>query len=76
MSLKWYPVINDEMCTDCGMCIAKCTRGVYDKDCIHPTVILPENCVEGCRGCQKLCPSDAISYVGDDGAIPSFGCCS
>jgi NAD-dependent dihydropyrimidine dehydrogenase PreA subunit len=41
-------------------------------------VVYPEGCVEGCRGCQNLCPSGAIEYVGDTGEKGncSCGCCS
>jgi len=28
-------------------------------------VINFEGCIDGCRGCQNLCPTEAISYVGE-----------
>ena len=76
MSETWYPVINDELCSECGACIAKCTHGVYDKDNTHPTVIYPVGCITGCQGCQKLCPTGAIQYFGDtgDGQIRTTCC--
>jgi formate hydrogenlyase subunit 6/NADH:ubiquinone oxidoreductase subunit I len=32
--------------------------------------------VEGCRGCQSLCPAEAIQYAGDTGdkKVVSSGC--
>lgn len=45
-----------------------------------PSVINPDNCVDGCRGCQNKCPESAISYFGDDatsaGTICGCGCTS
>ena len=75
MTKQWYPVINDESCTECGACIEKCKHGVYDKAKKHPTVIYPEGCIDQCHGCQNLCPSGSISYQGDFGLqIPMCGC--
>jgi NAD-dependent dihydropyrimidine dehydrogenase PreA subunit len=66
MSKNWYPILNYEQCTACGACLRKCSHGVYqDKDGMI-VVVNPEGCVEGCHGCQKLCPSGAISYFGEN----------
>ena len=73
MSKNWYPVINYENCIECKACINKCTHGVYDKTKEKPVVIYTEGCLEGCRGCQTLCQSGAIEYIGDTGAT-SEGC--
>jgi len=68
MSDTWYPVIDYEKCIECGACMDKCKHGVYDhKKIPTPVVIIPENCIQGCHGCGKLCPVEAISYVGDHG---------
>ena len=69
MAEKWYPVIDYTACSECGGCSSFCPNGVYDTS-RHPTpvVLNPLNCVDHCRGCQNLCKSGAISYVGDDGA--------
>ena len=65
MSKSWYPILNYELCTSCGACLRKCTHGVFkDKDGMI-VVVKPEGCIEGCHGCQKLCPSQAISYFGE-----------
>ncbi|MDD3306676.1 MAG: 4Fe-4S binding protein [Acetobacterium sp.] len=74
MSKKWYPVINYENCVECGACIEKCKNGVYDKALATPKVIYPEGCIDGCRGCQKLCSADAIDYVGDNGGQQTVAC--
>ncbi len=64
ISKTWYPVIDYSTCLECGTCVLKCTHGVYEKGTNTPKVIFPEGCVEGCTGCQKICPSDSIKYVG------------
>jgi len=77
VSKNWYPVLNYEQCTACGACLNKCTHEVFkDKDGMM-VVVYPEGCVEGCHGCQKLCPSGAISYFGDTdrkGKTSECGC--
>lgn len=77
MSKNWYPIIDVENCSECGSCIEKCSHGVYDENSSFPKVIYPEGCIEGCTGCQSLCPSDAISYFGDSQVKEkcSCGCC-
>jgi NAD-dependent dihydropyrimidine dehydrogenase PreA subunit len=78
MSKTWYPVINYENCIGCGACFNKCSHGVYEMKDDKPKVVQPQNCVEKCRGCQNLCPAQAIDYVGDTGdeSSCSCGCCS
>lgn len=86
MSKTWYPVIDYEKCIECGVCTEKCTHGVYDlKKAPIPVVIVPESCVHGCHGCGNLCPTNAISYVGNHGeknevcgcscSVHEGGCC-
>jgi len=69
MSKTWYPVIDYELCIECGTCAAMCRHGVYDIR-KHPTpvVVFPVGCVQGCHGCGNVCPGKAISYVGDQSA--------
>lgn len=67
MSKKWYPVIDYSVCKECGVCISKCSHGVYDqRKAPAPKVVLPEGCIEGCHGCGNLCPTGAIRYVGEN----------
>lgn len=74
MSKNWYPVINTETCTECGACVEKCSHGVYEKGISKPNVVYPDGCIDGCHGCQKLCPTDSIDYVGDVSQASSCGC--
>src|SRR5690554_7233958 len=77
MAEKWYPVINYENCIECGACIEKCKHGVYAAYTVKPKVVNPDGCIDGCRGCQRLCSVEAIGCVGDMSRI-SLGldwCC-
>ncbi len=67
MAKAWYPVIDYEKCIECGACIEKCKHGVYDQSkAPTPVVENPDNCLYGCHGCGNICPSGAISYVGEE----------
>ncbi|HEX3028614.1 MAG TPA: 4Fe-4S dicluster domain-containing protein [Clostridia bacterium] len=78
MSKVWYPVINYEVCSECGACSNKCTNDVFALKNIRPVVVKPENCIEGCKGCSTLCPLGAIEYIGDasEGCCSDSGCCN
>ena len=66
MSKTWYPIISYELCITCGSCVNKCTHGVYNKaKAPRPVVVFPEGCVQGCHGCGRLCPVQAIDYFGE-----------
>jgi NAD-dependent dihydropyrimidine dehydrogenase PreA subunit len=71
----WYPVIDYTLCAECGSCIKKCTHGVYNKTKAPvPVVEKPEACIDHCHGCGNVCPSGAITYLGDDtGWTPPHG---
>lgn len=75
MAEKWYPVINYVTCIECGTCSSKCQHGVYDMaKAPSPVVAQPVHCVDHCHGCGNVCPTGAITYVGDDtGWVPPHG---
>ncbi|MFO7611592.1 MAG: 4Fe-4S binding protein [Clostridia bacterium] len=75
MSKSWYPVIDYELCTECGACISKCSHGVYSENkAPRPVVMFTDGCVEGCRGCASICPAYAIIYVGEHTGKPINAC--
>ena len=75
MSKTWYPVINYELCTECGTCVAMCRHDVYNlAKAPRPVVVYPEGCVHGCHGCGNKCPSKAIEYAGDVSQAGGIGC--
>jgi len=67
MAINWYPVIDYIQCIECGNCVSKCPRQVYDNTkAPTPVVISPSKCIDHCHGCGNKCPVGAITYVGDD----------
>jgi len=72
MAQNWFPVIDTERCTECGICSDFCPHGVYLKQSGKPVVANPDNCVSGCEGCANRCPNEAIYYFGFSDA--SGGC--
>lgn len=65
MAKNWYPIIDVDLCSNCEACVNFCQHDVFESGVDHPAVINPDNCVEFCRGCGKICPEEAISYFGD-----------
>ena len=69
MAENWYPIIDNAICTECGVCMDFCSHGVYHL--FRPVVIHPQGCVDHCHDCGNNCPVGAITYHGEDtGWIP------
>jgi NAD-dependent dihydropyrimidine dehydrogenase PreA subunit len=60
--IPWYPVIDKDLCTNCGACIDFCSNGVFAMEDIETKVVAPYNCVVGCSACAAECPSEAIRF--------------
>ena len=75
MAKTWYPVIDYTQCAECGSCVKKCTHGVYHiVKAPVPVVVKPDACIDHCHGCGNICPSGAITYLGEDtGWVPPHG---
>ncbi len=69
MSKSWYPIIDYNKCIGCMACNDMCRHGVYKPDDTtgKPNVVYSTGCVQGCHGCERQCPVQAIRYFGDDG---------
>jgi len=66
MAKNWYPIINEGSCSQCYTCSNFCEHDVFEVgDDGFPKVKNPDNCVEFCRGCSKICPTEAITFFGD-----------
>jgi len=63
----WYPRIDYDKCTGCGLCLLTCGNDVFrwSREKNLPVVANPGSCVMGCTTCAKLCPEDAISFPDD-----------
>ncbi len=63
----WYPVIDRERCTGCGICHDYCLFSTYRRDDQSPPpqrvrVASPLNCKPGCPACARLCGSGALIF--------------
>lgn len=59
--IEWYPRIDPELCTGCGVCVDFCHQDVFSSDG-EVRVVNPYSCVVGCTGCMEECPSGAIVF--------------
>jgi NAD-dependent dihydropyrimidine dehydrogenase PreA subunit len=67
--IEWFPVVNADLCTGCGVCLLYCHRDVYafEKNGSGRDAVIvknPYNCVVNCSHCRKYCPAGAISFPG------------
>jgi len=54
-------VVNQEMCTRCGACVALCTGRVFERTDGRVEAVAPEACWL-CGHCVAACPADAINH--------------
>lgn len=66
MAKNWYPIIDEEKCIGCFQCVEFCPHGVLAEGDGRPEVVKPEECVEFCMACKKLCDQEAITYFGEN----------
>lgn len=57
-------VINDSLCTNCGLCIDYCRFNAISF--INDKVEISEISCDGCKLCSRICPVKAISMVNSD----------
>jgi len=61
--MSWYPVIDYDLCTNCGQCMDFCLFGVYERMADKSIkVVKPENCKDNCPACARICPHVAIIF--------------
>lgn len=56
---KWIPVVEQDRCTGCGLCVDACDNGCLGMVWSYATLLGPDDC--GSEGsCIPVCPDDAI----------------
>ena len=63
----WYPVIDRDRCTGCGICHDYCLFGTYVRDgsaeaSRRVVAANPLNCKVGCPACARLCKTNALIF--------------
>ena len=62
--IPWFPTIDDELCSDCGLCVKACKHGTYEyrENADDVIVANPYLCEVYCESCRFQCPVGAISF--------------
>jgi NAD-dependent dihydropyrimidine dehydrogenase PreA subunit len=58
----WLPIINQEQCTACGLCMTHCPNKVIQLVNELPDFNKPDSC-SYCGLCEEICPAGAVSLV-------------
>jgi formate hydrogenlyase subunit 6/NADH:ubiquinone oxidoreductase subunit I len=71
--IPWYPTIDYGKCISCGACVDYRTAGSFgvyafeEKDGKkRPFVKNPYNRIVFCRGCEDICPAEAITHPSEE----------
>lgn len=62
--IPWFPTLYEDLCDDCGKCVAFCPEQVFafTENNQGVYVASPLKCQVGCAECARLCPQRAISF--------------
>ena len=61
--IPWFPTIDENSCTSCGICVDACKHETYAFNTDHKVIVTnPYNCEVFCESCKFQCPVGAISF--------------
>jgi len=62
--IPWYPTIDEELCTNCGLCVEACKHGAYAfcENSSRVIVADPYACEVYCESCRFQCAVGAIGF--------------
>jgi len=59
----WFPIIDEDRCSNCGQCLDFCLFGVYERDADGKVKVTnPASCKNKCPACARICPQVAIMF--------------
>ncbi len=61
-STNYLAVINEDLCTGCGICVEKCHNSIIELNENDIAERIEEYCI-GCGVCAYFCPDEAISLI-------------
>ncbi len=67
--IPWDPKIDYEKCIACGKCVDFCHMSTFkfeEVDGKKRTIVNPNRCVVFCRGCEDICPAEAIAHPSEE----------
>ena len=59
------PIINEDECSACGICVDACPEGVLGLGSEAAHVVNDDDC-SGCATCMEECPMGAIEDIEED----------
>ena len=64
LMIPWFPTIDEELCTNCDVCVKACKHGTYGYSTDTQRVIVadPYCCEVYCESCRFQCPEGAITF--------------
>ena len=60
-----HPIINEDECVGCGICVDSCPQEVLEVTRGAAEVVNEDSCI-ACEDCLEACPMGAIEEIAED----------